>query len=136
MQDLLAGQIDLMIPQPSLALPQMTAGKIRAYAVTAASRLPSAPDIPSADEAGAPGLHVAIWHGLWAPKGTAPDIVAVLNTAVKQALADGKVRQRFAEIGQEIPPPEQQTPFALAEHQRTELAKWGPIIKAAGLKAE
>jgi len=136
MQDLLAGQIDLMIPQPSLALPQMTAGKIRAYAVTAASRLPAAPDIPSADEAGAPGLHIAIWHGLWAPKGTPPDIIAKLNTAVKQVLADDKVRRRFADMGQEIPPPGQQTPAALAEHQRAELAKWGPIVKAAGLKPE
>jgi len=136
MQDLLAGQIDLMIPQPSIALPQMAAGKIRGYAVTSASRLPSAPDIPTVDEAGAPGLHIAIWHGLWAPKGTPLEVVAKLNAAVREALVDAGVHRRFAEMGQEIPPPDQQTPSALAEHQRAELAKWGPIIKAAGLKAE
>jgi tripartite-type tricarboxylate transporter receptor subunit TctC len=136
MQDLLAGQIDLMIPQPSLALPHLAAGKIRAYAVTSPIRLSAASDILSADEAGAPGLHIAIWHGLWAPKGTPPDAIAKLNAAVKQALADGGVRKRFADMGQEIPPPEQQTPAALAEHQRAELEKWGPIIRAAGLKAE
>lgn len=136
MQDLLAGQIDLMIVQPSLALPQMTAGKIRAYAITASTRLLSAPEIPAVDEAGAPGLHIAIWHGLWAPKGTPADVIAKLNMAVVRALADAGVRQRFSEMGQDIPPPEQQTPAALSDHQKTEIAKWGPIIKAAGVKAE
>ena len=136
MQDLLAGQIDLMIPQPSLALPQMASGKIRVYAITSASRLPSAPDVPTADEAGAPGLHIAIWHGLWAPKGTPPEVIGRLNAAVRKSLADTGVRQRFAEMGQEIPLGEQQTPAALAEYQRAEIAKWGPIIKAAGIKAE
>jgi tripartite-type tricarboxylate transporter receptor subunit TctC len=136
MQDLIADQIDLMIPQPSIALPQMSARRIRAYAVTASTRLPSAPDIPTVDEAGAPGLHIAIWHGLWAPKGTPPAVIARLNAAVRAALADAGVRQRFAEMGQDIPPPEQQAPASLAEHQKSEIAKWGPIIKAAGLKVE
>lgn len=136
MQDLLGGQIDLMIPQPSLALPQMTAGKIRAYAVTSSTRLPSAPDTPTVDEAGAPGLHIAIWHGLWAPKGTSADVVAKLNSAVRQALSDTDLRQRFAQMGQEIPPTDQQTPSALAEHQKAELENWGPIIKAADLRTD
>ena len=136
MQDLLAGQIDLMIPQPSIALPQIRAGKIRAYAVTAKTRLASAPDIPSVDEAGAPGLHVAIWHGLWAPKATPKEVVAKLNTAVLEALADPAVRQRLADMGQEIPPREQQTPEALAAFQRAEIEKWWPIIKAANLRVE
>jgi tripartite-type tricarboxylate transporter receptor subunit TctC len=136
MQDLLAGQIDLMIPQPSLALPQMRAGKIRAYAVTASKRLPSAPDVPSVDEAGAPGLHIAIWHGFWASKGTPKNVIAKLNAAVRDSLADPAVRQRFADMGQEIPAPEQQTPAALAALQKAEIDKWWPIIKTAGIKAE
>jgi tripartite-type tricarboxylate transporter receptor subunit TctC len=128
MQDLLAGQIDLMIPQPSLALPQMRAGKIRAYAVTASKRLPSAPDVPSVDEAGAPGLHIAIWHGFWASKGTPKNVIAKLNAAVRDSLADPAVRQRFADMGQEIPAPEQQTPAALAALQKAEIDKWWPIF--------
>jgi tripartite-type tricarboxylate transporter receptor subunit TctC len=103
MQDLLAGQIDLMIPQPALALPHLRAGTIRAYAVTSNERIASAPDIPSVDQAGAPGLHVAIWHGLWAPRGTPPGLITKLNAAVIEALADTGVKQHFAEMGQEIP---------------------------------
>ena len=136
MHDLLAGQIDLMIPQPSLALPQLRAGLIRAYAVTSDKRLPSAPEVPTVDDAGAPGLHIAIWHGLWAPKGTPKQIVAKLNAALIEALADPKVRQRFAAMGQEIPPPEQLTPEALADLQKAEIKKWWPIIKAANIKVD
>src|SRR6185312_14804476 len=118
MQDLLAGQVDLMIVQPSLALPQMKAGNIRAYAVTASTRSPSPPELPSVDEAGAPGLHIAIWHGFWAPKGTPTQIVARLNAAVREALANPTVRQRFATMGQEIPSPDQQNPEALRSLQK------------------
>jgi tripartite-type tricarboxylate transporter receptor subunit TctC len=135
MQDLLAGQIDLMIPQPALALPQIQSGKIRAYAVTAGQRLRSAPDIPTADEAGIPGLHVAIWHGFWAPKGTSRETIGRLNAAVVQSLADPSVQQRFADMGQDIPPPERQTPGALGAYQRSEIEKWWPIIRAAGLRS-
>ena len=136
MQDLLAGQIDLMIPQPSLALQHIRAGKIRAYAVMSKTRLPSAPDIPTVDEAGAPGLHIAIWHGLWAPKGTPKHVVAKLNAAVVQALADSAVRQRFAAMGQDIPRPDQQTPEALRAYQKSEIEKWWPIIKAENIKID
>lgn len=136
MQDLLAGQIDLMIPQPALALPHLRAGKIRAYAVMAAERLASAPDIPTVDEAGIPGLHIAIWHALWAPKGTPADIVAKLNAAVVAALADPVLRSRFAAMGQDIPPRERQTPQALYAYQKSEIETWWPIIKAADLKGE
>jgi tripartite-type tricarboxylate transporter receptor subunit TctC len=134
MQDLLAGQIDLMIVQPSLALPHIRAGKIRAYAVTSAIRVPSAPDLPSVDEAGAPGLHIAIWHGLWAPKGTPKQVIAKLNAAVQISLADPAVRQRFTDMGQEIPAPDQQQPERLMNLQRAEINKWWPIIKTAGVK--
>jgi tripartite-type tricarboxylate transporter receptor subunit TctC len=136
MQDLLAGHIDLMMPQAAIALPQARAGKIRAYAVTGKTRMPDAPDIPTVDEAGVPGLHISSWHGLWLPKGTPKAVIARLNAAVVDALADPAVRQRLAEIGQEIPPREQQTPEALAAHQKAEIEKWWPIIKAANIKGE
>jgi tripartite-type tricarboxylate transporter receptor subunit TctC len=135
-QDLLAGQVDLSILQASMILPQVSAGKIKAYAVTARTRLSSAPDIPTVDEAGAPGLHVDIWSGLWAPKSTPKDVIAKLNGAVVEALGDPRVRQRLAEIGQEIFPREQQTPEALAALQKAEAERWWPIIKAAGLKGD
>jgi tripartite-type tricarboxylate transporter receptor subunit TctC len=136
MQDLLAGQVDLSILQPAVVLPHVRAGKITAYAVTAMARISSAPDIPAADEAGVPGLHVSTWSGLWAPKATPSNVVAKLNSAVVDALADPAVRQRLAEIGQEIPPRDEQTPEALAALQRSEIEKWWPIIKAANIKGE
>jgi tripartite-type tricarboxylate transporter receptor subunit TctC len=136
MQDLLAGQVDLSILQPAVVLSHVKAGKIRAYAVTAGTRLSSALDIPAADEAGVAGLHVSTWSGLWAPKATPKNVVARLNSAVAGALADPPVHQRLAEIGQEIFPREQQTPQALAALQRAEMEKWWPIIKAANIKGE
>jgi tripartite-type tricarboxylate transporter receptor subunit TctC len=136
MQDLLAGQVDLSILQPAVVLPHVRAGKITAYAVTAMARISSAPDIPAADEAGVPGLHVSTWSGLWAPKATPSNVVAKLNSAVVDALADPAVRQRLAEVGQEIPPRDEQTPEALAALQRSEIEKWWPIIKAANIKGE
>ena len=136
MQDLLAGQLDMMMPQATLALPQVAAGTIRAYAVMGATRLASGPDIPTVDEAGAPGLYLATWSGLWVPKGTPKAIVDKLNAATRDALADPTVRERLGQLGQEIPPPEQQTPQALGALQRAEIAKWWPIVKAAGIKGE
>jgi len=136
MQDLLGGQVNLSILQPTVAMPQVRAGKIRAYAVTAKTRLKTAPDIPTVDEAGMPGVYVSVWSALWAPKGTPNTIVAKLNAAVVSALGDPTVRKRLTEIGQEIPPREQQSPEALAALQAAEIAKWWPIIKAANIKAE
>jgi tripartite-type tricarboxylate transporter receptor subunit TctC len=136
MQDLVAGRLDFMIDQATNSLPQVRAGTIRAYAVTGKIRLAAAPDIPTVDEVGLPGFYVSIWQGLWAPKGTPPGIVAKLNGAVVAALASPRVRQRFAEIVQEIPPLEQQTPEALGALQKAEIEKWWPIIKAAGIKPE
>jgi tripartite-type tricarboxylate transporter receptor subunit TctC len=125
MQDLLAGQVDLSIVQATIVLPQVSAGKVKAYAVTAKTRLDAAPDIPTVDEAGLPGLYVDIWSGLWAPKGTPKDVIAKLNGAVVDALADARIRQRLAEIGQEIFPREQQTPEALAALQKEQSRSGG-----------
>ncbi len=136
MSDLLAGQIDILFDQASNALPQVKAGRIRAYAVTTKSRLKSAPDIPTVDEAGLPGFYVSVWHGMWAPKATPNDIIAKLDASVTRALADPAVRQRLAAIGQDIPPPEQQTPEGLRVYQKAEADKWWPIIKAAGIRAQ
>ena len=135
-QDLLAGQIDLMCADTSATAAQVRGGNIKAYAVMSKTRWAGAPDVPTVDEAGLPGLYVSFWQGLWAPKGTRMDIIAWLNTAVMKAFADPAVRRRFAEIGQEIPQPDQQTPQMLAAFQKAEIEKWWPIIKAAGIKGE
>jgi tripartite-type tricarboxylate transporter receptor subunit TctC len=136
LNDLMAGHIDLMFDQATNSLPQVRGGNVRAYAVTSRSRLVSAPDIPTVDEAGLPGLYIAVWHGIWAPKNTPGEIIAKLSAAVVVALADPAVQQRFLELGQETPPPERQTPAALKSHQTEEIEKWWPIIKAANIKAE
>jgi len=136
MQDLIGGQIDLMIDQVSNSVPQIKAGTIKAYAVAADRRSLAAPEIPTVDEAGLPGLYGSLWHGLWAPKGTPHEVITKINAAVKQALADAPLRQRFADVGQEIVPVEQQNPEALAAHQKAEIEKWWPIAKAASLKGE
>ena len=134
--DLLAGQIDLTFTQLAGSLEQYREGKIKAYAVMAKSRWWAAPDVPSVDETGLPGLHVSIWHALWLPKGAGKEIVATLNAAVVEALADPVIRRRLADLGQEVVPREQQTPEALFAHHKAEIEKWWPIIKAAGIKAE
>ncbi len=136
MQDLIAGHIDLNMGQAAVAIPQVKAGTIKAYAVTAERRNAAAPNIPTTDEAGAPGLHLSVWHGLWVPKGTPKDIVVKLNAAVVDALADPKVQERLAKFGQDIPSRAQQMPEGLGAYQRAEIEKWWPIIKAAGIKIE
>lgn len=136
MRDLTAGHIDLSFDQAISALPFVRNNQVRAYAITAKTRLAAAPDIPTVDEAGAPGVYISTWFGLWTPKGTAPDIVARLTSATMEALADPAVRQRLIDLGQDIPPPEQQTAAALAAHLKAELEKWTPIIKDAGIKTE
>jgi tripartite-type tricarboxylate transporter receptor subunit TctC len=136
MQDLVAGQIDMMIIQAAVALPQVRGGAIKAYAVTAKSRFAAAPDVPTVDEAGLPGLHISGWFALFAPKGTPRPVIDRLNAAVVDALADPAIRARLADLGQEIPPREQQTPEALAAFHKAEVEKWWPIIKAANIKGE
>ena len=136
MQDLVAGQIDMMIDQAANSLPQVRAGTIKAFAVTDKTRLAAAPDIPTVDEAGVPGLHIAIWHAIWVPRGTPKDIVAKLNAAVRESLADPTVRKRLTELGQDIPAVDRQTPEVLAAYHKAEIEKWWPVIKAANIKGE
>ena len=136
MQDLVAGQIDVMLDTPALSLPQMRGGAIKAYAVTAKTRLALAPDIPTTDEAGLPGFYFSFWHAFWVPRGTPKEIVATLNKAVVQTLADPAVRQKLVDLSQDIFPRDQQTPEALGAYHKAEIEKWWPIIKEAGIKVE
>jgi tripartite-type tricarboxylate transporter receptor subunit TctC len=136
MQQVLGGQLDMIIDQASSALSIAKSGGVRAYAVTAKQRLASAPEIPTVDEAGLPGFHVSIWQGIWAPKGTPRDVIAKLNAAVAGALADPTVQKRLADIGQELPTREQMTPAGFGAFHKAEMDKWTPIIKAANIKPE
>jgi tripartite-type tricarboxylate transporter receptor subunit TctC len=135
-QDLVAGQIDMVLDNPANALPQVRAGAFKAYAVMAKSRMAAAPDIPTVDEAGWPGLYFSSWKALWVPAATPKNNVARLNAAAVTALANPTVRARLADLGQEIFPHDQQTPEALAAFQKAEIEKWWPIIKAANIKVE
>ena len=136
MRDLVAGHIDMTFDQTITSLPHVRSGAVKAYAVTSPKRVAAAPDIPTVDEAGAPGIYISTWYGIGVPNGTPPEAVGKLTTAAMAALADPGVRQRLASLGQEIPPPEQQTAAALAAHHKAEIEKWWPLIKAAGIRAE
>lgn len=136
MQDLISGQIQIMIDQSSNSLPQVRNKLIKAFAVTSKTRLAVAPDIPTVDEAGMPGFYISVWHGLWVPKDTPKPIIAKLAAAVRAAFADPATRKRFLDLGQEIPPVEQQTPEALGAYQKAEIEKWWPLIKTAHIKVE
>jgi tripartite-type tricarboxylate transporter receptor subunit TctC len=135
MQDLVAGHIDLTITSPATSIGQVRAGLIKAYAVTAKERLAIASEIPTVDEAGVPGLYLSLWQGLWAPKGTSRDLISKLNDAVVLAVADPDVRRKLADQGFDILPREQLSPDALVAHQKNEIDKWWPILKAADVKA-
>jgi tripartite-type tricarboxylate transporter receptor subunit TctC len=134
LQDLVAGQIDFMCDFAANSLPQVRAGRLRAYAVMARSRWEAAPEIPTADEAGLPGLYISNWTGLWAPPRTPKAVIDKINAAVVAALADANVRKRYIELGQEIPVPTRQSPEALRAFHKSEVEKWAPIIKAANIK--
>jgi tripartite-type tricarboxylate transporter receptor subunit TctC len=132
--DLVAGQIDMMIEPSSNFVAQVQAKTVHALAVTAKTRHPGMPDVPTVDEAGLPGFYVSIWFGLWAPKGTPKDVVAKINAATVAALADPQVKAKLGKLGQQVSAREQQTPEALGALQKSEAAKWWPIIKAANIK--
>jgi len=134
MVDLVAGQIDVMVADPVTGVPQVRGAAIKPLAVTAKDRLSTAREIPTVDEAGLPGYYVSLWHGLWLPAATPQPIMAKLNAAVVEALADEAVRAKLASLGQDIFPPEQQNPKGLETLQKAEIAKWWPLIKAHGIK--
>src|SRR5262249_7194259 len=133
MTDLISGIVDLLVVQGAVALPQIRAGKIKALANLSAQRSASMPDIPTADETGVPGLYMSGWFGFWAPKGTPKDIIAKLNAATTEALADPAIQARFSELGLDVAPHAHQTPEGLATFQKAEIEKWWPIIKSAGI---
>lgn len=136
MTDLIGGHIDLMLDQSTTCLPQIKQGTVRAFAATSAARLSPAPEIPTTDEAGLSDFHVAVWSGLWAPKGTPPDAIRALSAATREALSDPAIRERLQGVGLTIPPPEQVSPEGLAELQKADIATWWPILKAANIKSE
>ena len=135
-QDMAAGQVDLMLDQAANALGPVRSGTVKAYAVMSKTRWQALPDVPSIDESGTPGLYVAYWHAMWAPKGTPKPIVDRLNAAVMRALADPAVSKRLSDVGHDVFPREQQSPGALAAYHKAEIEKWWPIVRASGLKAQ
>jgi tripartite-type tricarboxylate transporter receptor subunit TctC len=136
MQDLVGGQVDLQFAEGTTALPAVRSRQVKTYAVMAPTRWFATPDVPTVDELGVPGLYLTFWHGLWVPKGASDQIIAKLNAAVVDALADAAVRRRLTDIGQEIMPRAQQTPEALAAYHKGEAEKWWPIIRAANIRGE
>ena len=135
-QALLAEQIDTLLNTPAVSAPQMASGQIKVFAVTAKDRIALSPDVPTTDEAGLPGFYFSFWHALWAPKGTPAPIIAKLNNALRAALADSATKKKLVDLAQDIFPPDQQTPEALAKFQQAEIDKWWPIIKEAGIKVQ
>ncbi|WP_461348236.1 tripartite tricarboxylate transporter substrate binding protein BugD [Bradyrhizobium sp. USDA 4451] len=136
LNDLVAGQIDIIVDQTSNSINQVRAGNIRAYAVTDSKRVANAPEVPTVDEAGLPGFHMTLWSGLWVPKGTPKEIVTKLNAAAVAAMADPTVQKQLENLGLQMPPKDQLTPEALGAWQRAEIAKWWPMIKAANVKVD
>jgi tripartite-type tricarboxylate transporter receptor subunit TctC len=136
MTDLISGQVDLLVVQGAVALPQIRAAKIKALANLSPQRSASMPDIPTSDESGVPGLYMSGWFGLFAPKGTPKNVIDTLNSAMVQALADPAVRARFTELGLDVAAREQQTSEGFAAFQKAEIDKWWPIIKDAGISAQ
>ncbi len=134
MQDIIAGQMDLMCAEASQPLAYVRGGQMKAFAVMAKDRWPALPDVPTTDEIGAPGMYISFWHGLWVPKDTPEDVIARLNKAVNESLADPAVRKRLTDLGAVIARPEQQNPAALAAFHKAEIDKWWPIIKGMNIR--
>ena len=135
-KDLAGGHIDMTFEQAISGLGSVRGGIVKAYAITAGSRLAAAPDIPTIDEAGAPGVHISAWSALFVPKGTPKPVIATLTKAAMASLADPAVAARLADLGQAIPPPAQQTAEALGAFHKAEIEKWWPIIKGGNIKTE
>ena len=136
LQDVIAGHVDMQIVTPATCLPHVRSGIVKAFAVTDKTRFPAAPDIPTVDEAGVPGLYYISWSGFWAPKRTPKDVITRLAAAVVDALADPMVRSRLAEYGVEPFPREQQTPDALGAWHKAEIEKWWPILRVLNSKQD
>ena len=136
MTDLIGGQVDFMCDQTTNTTPQIKGGKVKAYAVTTKKRVASLPDLPTMEEAGLKGFEVGIWHGLWAPHGTPKPALDKLVKALQAALKDPEVAARFAELGTEPEPQNRATPEALRAHLKSEIEKWSPLIKKAGVYAD
>jgi len=136
MNDLLGGQVDFMCDQTTNTTSQIKAGKIKAYGVTTKKRVPSLPNVPTMDEAGLKGFEVSVWHGLYAPKGTPKAIIEKLSKALQEALKDPNVKQRFADLGSEPVALNRATPSALSAQLKSEIERWAPIIKKAGVYAD
>ena len=136
MNDLVGGQIDIIVDQASNSMQQIRSGRIRAYAITDTKRLKAAPEIPTAEEAGLPGFHMTLWNGLWVPKGTPKDVIARLNAAAVRSDGGRAVLKRLNDLGLEVPARDQQTPQALGVWHKAEVDKWWPIIKKAAIKPE
>jgi tripartite-type tricarboxylate transporter receptor subunit TctC len=136
MQDLIAGQIDIVFDLAGSAVPQIKAGTIKGFAIMGKDRLAQVPDVPTTDEAGMPGFHMTYWNAMWAPKGTPKEIIGKVNAVIVDAMTDPRIRKRFEDMAQVIPTPEEMTPGALGALQRAEAEKWWPIIKAANIKVE
>ncbi len=135
MQDIIAGQMDLMCAEASQTLGYVRGGQMRAFAVMAKERWPALPDVPTTDEIGAPGMYISFWHGLWVPKGTPQEAIVKINKAVNESLADPAVRKRLTDLGAVIAPTEQQNPASLAAFHKAEIGKWWPIIKGMDIRA-
>jgi tripartite-type tricarboxylate transporter receptor subunit TctC len=136
MTDLLAGQVDLMVVQAAVALPQIQSGTVKLIANLSPKRSAALPDMPTSDESGVSGLYMSGWFGFFAPKGVPADVVAKLNAAMVETLADPAIRVRFTQLGLDVASREQQTPDGLAAFHKAEIEKWWPIIKAAGITPE
>jgi len=136
MQAMLGGQVDLMVLQAAAALPQARAGAVKIIANLSPKRSAAIPDVPTSDESGIPGLYAAGWFGLFGPKGMPKQVVARINAAMVEALADPALKARFSDLGLDVASRELQAPEGLAAFHKAEIDKWWPIIKAAGIKVE